>query len=480
MSVANAGKFSCSACGKHYSWKAELAGRRVKCKCGVPITVPKDDPAAEVQPPDFDDLYALAEGTPVAEAAVTPPPFNRAAAAPAAASRPSRSPGVAATAPAVASSGRSNPMLGYAQMAPKRRAADDENPRGGDVFFHPVKDLYIPGGLIVAGTIITYLIMVFHSGVNPGVAIVAVGLLCLINVILTVPGILLTIKMFDLGIGPIGPGIVKLAACAIVPGAIGDAVAWAIGGAFSGYIGWVVTYLLTLVLFSKLLEMDFGETLTCSSIIFVIRTWIGTAIMIALLNSFGFGGIPGAMIGAGGGGGGGRTTLSGEVDDNGDDSLDAIHARDSDEFMIHKLHGGGVDGKEWIEKDESHVLAGLPRDKSLRAVRDLYAAGASEVRVYPHKNKAGREVAETLIIVAPTDAGARGKCVEQLKGLAKQLGRAKFRDRGEKYWPVELLTGDAHRKEFGSPFDEDDAPKPVKKGAKAKPGADDEDDDGDQ
>src|SRR5438045_654052 len=77
MPSTSAGKFSCEGCGKSYSWKAELAGRRVKCKCGGVMTVPKADPAAAAEelPPEFEDLYALAEG-PVVEA-VTPPAFSR-------------------------------------------------------------------------------------------------------------------------------------------------------------------------------------------------------------------------------------------------------------------------------------------------------------------------------------------------------------------------------------------------------------------
>jgi hypothetical protein len=33
--------FSCSACGRTFRWKPELAGKAVKCKCGQPIRVPK-------------------------------------------------------------------------------------------------------------------------------------------------------------------------------------------------------------------------------------------------------------------------------------------------------------------------------------------------------------------------------------------------------------------------------------------------------
>lgn len=61
--MASTGKFSCDSCGKSYSWKPELAGKRVKCKCGQPLRVPQSDPAADSLPAGFDDLAALAEGT---------------------------------------------------------------------------------------------------------------------------------------------------------------------------------------------------------------------------------------------------------------------------------------------------------------------------------------------------------------------------------------------------------------------------------
>jgi hypothetical protein len=59
---ATVGRFSCGACGKTYAWKPELAGRRVKCKCGQPVSVPADDPATASIPEGFDDLMALADG----------------------------------------------------------------------------------------------------------------------------------------------------------------------------------------------------------------------------------------------------------------------------------------------------------------------------------------------------------------------------------------------------------------------------------
>jgi hypothetical protein len=78
------GQFSCSGCGKSYAWKPEIAGKRVKCKCGERLSVPATDPAAaaletEPMPEGFDDLMALAEGAPASEASYAPEPAVAAA-----------------------------------------------------------------------------------------------------------------------------------------------------------------------------------------------------------------------------------------------------------------------------------------------------------------------------------------------------------------------------------------------------------------
>lgn len=39
-------QFICTACGKEYRWKPELAGRKAKCGCGASIVVPAERPSA--------------------------------------------------------------------------------------------------------------------------------------------------------------------------------------------------------------------------------------------------------------------------------------------------------------------------------------------------------------------------------------------------------------------------------------------------
>lgn len=81
MSQTQQAKFQCGACGKTYGWKAELAGKRVKCKCGQVMTVPQAiEPPAPAEDP-MAGLYDLVPDDPPAEAR----PRKAAAAAPAAA-----------------------------------------------------------------------------------------------------------------------------------------------------------------------------------------------------------------------------------------------------------------------------------------------------------------------------------------------------------------------------------------------------------
>lgn len=44
--MAGGATFSCDACGKQYPWKAELAGKKAKCKCGAVVDIPAQPRAA--------------------------------------------------------------------------------------------------------------------------------------------------------------------------------------------------------------------------------------------------------------------------------------------------------------------------------------------------------------------------------------------------------------------------------------------------
>jgi len=85
MSSGEPGKIVCDGCGRRYTWKPQLAGKTVKCKCGAAITVPRDEPV-EVAPDGYDLADVGAADAPAyTPAAYTPPAYSPPASADAAA-----------------------------------------------------------------------------------------------------------------------------------------------------------------------------------------------------------------------------------------------------------------------------------------------------------------------------------------------------------------------------------------------------------
>jgi hypothetical protein len=66
-------KFPCGECGREFTWKPEIAGRKARCKCGATLTVPKTRPgvADEDEPQPLEDDFGLAGDE---EDSIPPPP----------------------------------------------------------------------------------------------------------------------------------------------------------------------------------------------------------------------------------------------------------------------------------------------------------------------------------------------------------------------------------------------------------------------
>ena len=77
------GKVSC-VCGKQYTWKPELAGKRAKCKCGSVVSFPAQRPGSEDEAGFEDDMGEIPmapppppppmPGAPSGAPAYAPPP----------------------------------------------------------------------------------------------------------------------------------------------------------------------------------------------------------------------------------------------------------------------------------------------------------------------------------------------------------------------------------------------------------------------
>src|SRR5439155_11483404 len=132
------GRFLCEGCGKSYRWKAELAGKKVKCKCGAVMICPAEEPGAPA-----DDLYDLApdgeepkKPKPAASDVTTIP--AQAVAAAAAGRAPSAKP----------------PPLAYRKPRDEKTAVDNYFP-------DKTKDLYAPLWLIGGSTVVLVVATMF-------------------------------------------------------------------------------------------------------------------------------------------------------------------------------------------------------------------------------------------------------------------------------------------------------------------------------
>src|SRR5262249_42975164 len=51
MAEATQAKFACPGCGTRYTWKPEIAGKKVKCRCGQVMNAPATEPGSTTPKP---------------------------------------------------------------------------------------------------------------------------------------------------------------------------------------------------------------------------------------------------------------------------------------------------------------------------------------------------------------------------------------------------------------------------------------------
>ncbi|MDQ3440993.1 MAG: zinc-ribbon domain-containing protein [Planctomycetota bacterium] len=119
--MAGAGLISCPACGSSYPWKPQLAGKKVRCKCGKLFAAvpPKALPAQPVAEPD---VFALDEDLDVR---AIPEPQNVVTSMPAAWQAPRKA--ATTIAPAAGGSGAPGMAAAYPTHGRRRVVAQEED-----------------------------------------------------------------------------------------------------------------------------------------------------------------------------------------------------------------------------------------------------------------------------------------------------------------------------------------------------------------
>lgn len=390
MSELAAAHFSCSACGKSYTWKKELAGKRAKCKCGSVMTVPLSPPAAE-----SDDLYDLA---PSGDEDSVKAAFAAARKAAAAAPEPARP----ATARAPAS-----PIVGY-QRGPTQR----EQERVSDkTLIDSNRDIYVPVALLVVGMALYvgyYAWRYSMGGTGIAFASLGVGMMTAFKAALLVGFAFAVAGPLGVSFGGIWTAILKLAAIAIftdgVTTWVDTGVAKVSGGGFGGggFLGWgIISFPVALgiywVLLTYLFSMDSGDSWLVVMILAVFDYIVRTVLLLLMLKLIlSSGGVSGAIVPTLGGGGGSGSTLG-----------DPMVAR------VEELKEAD------LLKEARDYIAGGRQAALSKPVEAWYAAGCKKVWFEVSRDINGRLSPEAVIVELPRDKvkdkEARARCFQILK-----------------------------------------------------------------
>ena len=260
-------KFGCDACGKLFSWKPAIAGKRAKCTCGSELTVPKEPPgqgSPRDQAPDEDGAYDLKEEAP--KPAVVLPPRQPA---------PAEAPGARSA----------TKTLGYAGNKTKKeqlKAQRDAIAEGG-MIASPVKDLWAPLGLLAAGLVMLPLYGLLEYGSISGaiVSVLFFGVIIGTKSILTLGVAWLSAGWLDVSFGHPLTAAFKLLAMLLFVG-MGVEILAAFGG-FGGFfvaiaVGWVGLLILSCWLF----EMDMGTAMNFAALCAIVNRIVGWGVLMML------------------------------------------------------------------------------------------------------------------------------------------------------------------------------------------------------
>src|SRR5687767_10666338 len=295
-------KFACPSCKKEYTWKPELAGKKAKCKCGTVIDIPAAPPPPPLPPPNVDPfdnpdyMYDFADepAKTAGGTAAAPPPI------PTQIDLQSCSNCGGNILPnsvvclacgfntktgkkhktQVANKGPGGKVLPY--QGKKGAKGKDDAPRETGM----VRDVWVPTGLVAAGLGLSIMTaMVVYEVPSLAFATVWVAVTTVVNLVLIFMGMLVGVKLLGISLGHPLTAILKITAIALIPGPIADLIGHSMGSG-GGYIGWSISLLINYGLFMYFFDMDFQETMICSAIIWVIRTFLFWMVMAALFAGF--------------------------------------------------------------------------------------------------------------------------------------------------------------------------------------------------
>jgi hypothetical protein len=437
-------QFGCDACGKHYVWKPQLAGKQVKCKCGHVMHVPagagpaapkahapaqKEAPVAAAPPPpppvavatkrdeDGDDLYDFA-----------PEP-----------ERPKKAP-VHATTPAVGLSAANVnlPRAGVSTISYQRGLTQPQIDRSGmSVLIDMKRDCYVPVALIIVGFLlyVGYYTIRFEMG-GAGIAITTAGLgfVTALKAALLIGFALVVATPLGVSFGGVWTCVLKLAAISVfVDGTcvwIDAGMAKISGpmGAGGGLVGWgVISYPVALglywVLLIYLFSMDPGDSWMVVMLLSVFDRIVRIALLVLLVKLIlSWGGVSAAAAGI--------PSIGGSKSIGSDPMIERV--TELQEMNLLR------EAREYIK--DGHQAA------CSQATEDWYAAGAKNVWFEIARGLDGKGYPTGIILELPdkSNQAARDKCYQILAKYYSDIqitpDPRDMKDRGKRYIDVEIRS----------------------------------------
>jgi hypothetical protein len=415
------GSFSCEACGKSYTWKPALAGKKAKCGCGTVMSVP---PA-----PTLVAAPRRQVAVPSAPAAAT----------------------LAVPAPAV-----SSPVSSTYGYVPTRRRPLKEKV-AEDKFLSPIRDTYAPLALIFIGLVgmVLWGVVGAEGGLSFGILVLVGSLIItLIKTAVLVGLAILIAPHAGLSLGTFWTAVLKIAAIVVFSDAVlmwieqlmqnWGAVPTTGYGFRRGrrFVWWMEMIIATAViatLLHYLFDMDRDETGTVAMPI-AIASWImGLILKVALVAM-----LQRATDGAAG--------VSFEVDDPYADGSAADVAptnptgppgppprkdvTDGDRIISGRIEQRSPFVKPAHEWNEQRLLRGRGQKQLFE---NLFDAGAT--RIYAD-TQATLGMGATLYVELPLDAARRTKCFEAYKTYCSDAGvdvdSARTKDVGQRYLVIDV------------------------------------------
>jgi hypothetical protein len=245
MAEPTAGEFGCPSCGRRFAWAPQYRGRKVRCGCGIVFEPGQVEEAAR---------------------AATAASMESAKAARMAREHREQSAAVAAAAAAFPTRTRRG-----------QEFAPDEAPS-------PMRNFYLPVAMLGLGGLLWFgqgllAPAVPGRGIVFNIAVVAVGMACNIAVMLAA----MFVAAYVLGVnyGPIGQVVLKLAAMAVICGAIFLLIAQldykhSLRGPI---LAWHVVVLLYWMFFAILFDLDVQETVMSVAIVAMAQAVVAWIVM---------------------------------------------------------------------------------------------------------------------------------------------------------------------------------------------------------